>query len=140
MEEKIAFETIGKKIEELESRISKLEILIAAQPPKLTQKKLSLREFVLSKKPNTEAQVGLLIGYYLEHFEGKTSFTAKDISDGFRLAKEPVPANVSDIIFKNAKKAFIDETKEKTGGIKSWTLTNSGIQEIEGGGNPSKPK
>jgi hypothetical protein len=121
---------LKRKIEALESRVSQLEQLPVPVQNIILEKKLSLREFIISKKPASEIRVGLLIVYFLEKYEGKQSFTVKDIAEGFRLAKESKPTNLSDVIQKNAKKGYFDEVGRDRG-VKSWVLTNSGISEAE---------
>jgi len=125
-------EGIKKQLEDHEKRISKLE----AQPEikeEPVKKKLSIKEFILSKKPKNEVQKVLVIGYYLEKYEGASSFNIKDLEDGFRSAKEPVPKNINLAVIGNISKGHIMEDKERKDKIKAWVLTNLGEQCIESG-------
>lgn len=127
-----SLENIMRKLEEHESRISALE----GMPAKRTQvegKKLSVKEFLLTKKPTDDVQRTLVIGYYLEHFELMDSFNIKDLADGFRLAKEPLPTNINDKVNLNIKgeKGYMMEAKEKKDKFKAWVLTNSGEKFVE---------
>lgn len=118
------------KLDDHESRISALE----GMPTKKTQgegKKLSIKEFLLAKKPTDDVQRTLVIGYYLEHFEGMDRFNAKDLADGFRSAKEPPPTNINDKVNLNIGKGYMMEAKEKKDKFKAWVLTNSGEKFVE---------
>ena len=123
---------IKEKIEELEDRITKLENIVFQDSSfKPLKKKISIREFILQKKPKTATQKVLLIGYYLEHFEKIECFTVKDIENGLRQAKEHAGKNISDLINKNIKRGYVMECKEKKGRLKTFTLTNSGEEFVE---------
>ena len=123
---------IMTKLEDHESRISALE----GAPGKKTLvagKKLSIKEFLLTKKPANDVQKTLVIGYYLEHFEGMNEFNVKDLAEGFRSAKEPAPANINDKVNSNIQKGCMMEEKEKKDKLTAWVLTNSGEEFVEEG-------
>jgi len=123
---------IMTKLEDHESRISALE----GAPGKKTLvegKKLSIKEFLLTKKPNDDVQRTIVIGYYLEHFESMDSFNTRDLADGFRSAKDPLPANINDKVNSNIGKGYMMEAKEKKDKLKAWVLTNSGEKFVEEG-------
>lgn len=122
---------ILKKLAELESRVSALE----GRTDKRTaeDKKLSVKEFLLTKKPADNVQRTLTIGYYLEHFESMDRFNVRDLTDGFRSAKEPPPININDKVNMNIRKGYMMETKEKKDKSKAWVLTNSGEKFVEEG-------
>ncbi len=124
--------TIRGKIEEHEERISKLEAL-SQKKPELITKKLSIKEFILSKKPQDDIQKTLAIGRYLERYEGFSSFNVPDLDKGFRDAKEPVPQNINDKANKNIAKGHMMEAKEKKDNITAWVLTNSGEEYVDSG-------
>lgn len=121
---------IKRKLEEHEERISRLEKLLETKP-KDVQKKLSIREFILSKNPKDEVQKTLAIGYYLEKYEDLTSFNAKDLENGFRSAKEKIPGNINYKVIRNIQKGYMMEAKEKKEKLKAWYLTNSGEKYVE---------
>ena len=121
---------IIQKLVELENRISALEGR-ALKKTEAEGKKLSVREFLLAKKPTDNVQRTLIIGYYLEHFDSLDSFNGRDLTDGFRSAKEPVPANINDKVNMNIHKGHIMEAKEKKDNSKAWVLTNSGEKFVE---------
>lgn len=121
--------TIKKQLEDHEKRIASLEmrpqIEAEAKP-----KKLSIKEFMLSKKPRNEVQKVLVIGYFLENYEGYTSFNVKDLEDGFRSAKEPVPKNINLAVIGDVSKGHMMEDKTRKDKIKAWVLTNLGEQYV----------
>ena len=121
---------IMTKLGDHESRISALEGM-PAKKPKTEGKKLSLKEFILTKKPGDDVQKTLVIGYYLEHFESMDRFNARDLADGFRSAKEPPPTNINAKVDLNIGKGYMMEAKEKKDKFKAWVLTNSGEKFVE---------
>jgi len=118
-------------LEDHERRISALE----GMPEKLKSegKKLSIKEFILTKNPIDDVQKTLVIGYYLEHFGGADSFNVRELAESFRLAREPVPANVNDKVNLNISKGYMMAAKEKKDKFKAWVLTNSGEKFVESG-------
>lgn len=125
-----SLENMMRKLEEHESRISALE----GAPAKKMQavgKKLSVKEFLLTKKPPDDVQRTLVIGYYLEHFESMDTFNIRDLAEGFRSAKEPAPTNINDKVNLNIRKGHMMDAKEKKDKSKAWVLTNSGEEFVE---------
>ncbi|HDN83602.1 MAG TPA: hypothetical protein ENG50_04480 [Candidatus Altiarchaeales archaeon] len=121
---------IKKKLEEHEKRLSRLESLLQTEQHTI-KKEVSIREFILSKRPKNDIQKALAIGYYLENYKKFPSFNVKDLEKGFRDAKEKVPKNVGDKIQKNIEKGHMMEAGEKKNGLKAWVLTNSGEKYVE---------
>lgn len=118
-----------EKIRDHERRISALERI----PEKIEgkSKKLSIKEFILAKNPVDDVQKTLVIGYYLEHFGGVSTFNVKDLTEGFMSAREPVPPNINDKVNLNITKAYMMPVKEKKDKLKAWILTNSGEKFVE---------
>lgn len=85
----------------------------------------------MTKKPSDDVQKTMVIGYYLEHFEGMDKFNIKDLAEWFRLAKEPPPTNINDKVNLNIQRGRMMESKEKKGKFKAWTLTSSGEKFVE---------
>lgn len=125
-------EAIKKQLLDHESRISKLEI-----QPKIDKdtgtKKLSIKEFILSKKPKNDIQRTLVVGFYLDKYEGLDCFNTKDLENGFRSARETVPSNMNVDVNENIKKGYFAETKEKKDNQKAWYLTNLGEEFVNTG-------
>jgi hypothetical protein len=128
--ENISNEQINSKLIELEERIFKLEKTINLNQIKAT-KKISVREFLIDKKPKGEVQKTLAIGYFLENFNGFSCFNVKDLRMCFKKAKEIVPENINYKIIKNIEKGLLVEYDDKKDGLKAWTLTQTGILFVE---------
>lgn len=123
-------ERIKKTLEDHEKRIAKLENLLVSRPATV-EKKLSIKEFILSKNPTNDIQKTLAIGYYLEKYEGLPSFNVKDLEKGFHDAKESAPENINYKVIVNSQKGYMMESDEKKDGLKAWNLTNSGEKFVE---------
>lgn len=126
--------SIGKKMLDLEKRIGALEILVGGEKSNTSAspaKKLSVKEFILLKKPSGDVQKSLAIAYYLEKNEDMRSFNVEDLAHYFQLAKEPTPENLNDKINMNIKKGHVMEAKEKKENKKAWVITNTGEQFVD---------
>jgi len=99
--------------------------------PEITKKQLSIKDFVLSKKPKDEVQKTLTIAYYLENYREMKSFNIRDLKEGFIEAKENVRVNINDKINHNIKSGFMAEAKEKKDGLKAWYILNKGEKFVE---------
>ena len=127
-------ELLNKLVHQLndhEKRISALEGTTTKKAQ--TSKQLSLREFLLMKKPNDDVQRTLAIGYYLEQYKSMDSFNARDLTDGFRSAKEPPPGNINDKVNMNIRKGHMMDAKEPKDKFKAWMLTSSGEKFVDEG-------
>jgi len=129
MSEEIA--KIRKRLEEHEERISKLEKLLFQTKTEVSKKQISIKEFILQKQPKDDIQKALAIGYYLENLRGFSSFNFRDVSEGFREAREKVPPNVPDKIQKNIAKGYMMEVSEEKDELKAYVLTNRGEKFVK---------
>ncbi len=131
--------TIEERVSALEQRVSDLEVPLSAsashdsQKSNTNGKKLSIKEFVLEKKPKGDVQKTLLISDYLEKYENMSSVNVDDLAKYFRLAKEPVPGNLNDKINMNIRKGHMTEAEDKKENKKAWVVTNTGEQFIKNG-------
>jgi hypothetical protein len=123
---------IPKRVTGLEVRVAELERLLSSRPSVRQVKPMSPREFLNSKGVASGARKALLLSFYWETVEGKGPFTVRELDSVYRAAKEKLPANLSDMILKNAAKGFIMEAPRTNDRLKKWTLTSSGEQEAEG--------
>jgi hypothetical protein len=117
-----------------ETRINKLEAALSAPEQRgaiSIKKDLSLKEFILQKQPKSEPHTALAIAYYLEKYRQISQFTISDLEEGFKNAKEPIPSNLSDAVYKNAKRGLFMELKGKKEGKKIYTITNTGERLVE---------
>ena len=111
-------------LDDHEKRITELESKFQSEP-EVTEKPISLKEFLISKNPKGAVNKTLVIAYYLEKHKGNKNFTVKELESGFREAREKVPKNINDKIYQNIKKGYMDEA-EKKNNRKSYYLTTTG--------------
>jgi len=123
---------IKKELVEYKNRISKLESLFSAKPIH-SNKKISIKEFMLSKSPIDDIQKTLSIGYYLEKYANYPSFNAKDLETGFGDAKESSPSNINDKVNQNISHGYMMKSREKKDKRKAWVLTNTGEKYVDAG-------
>ena len=123
-------EEITKKLKNHEERIVMLEKLFQTKREEI-EKKISIREFILSKNPKSKMDKTLAVGYYFETYEGFTSFNVKDLENGFRRTKEKIPRNINYEVIRSIQKGYMMEAKEKKENRKAWYLTNSGMKYVE---------
>ena len=132
---------LNEKVSSLEKRVSALEARGSNNPVgpvAESEKKLSIKEFILSTSPSDDVQKTLAIACYLEKYEGFTSCNVEDLKRGFQLAKEATPANMNDKVNMNIKKGHMAEAKEKKDGKKAWIVTNSGEKFLNAGFKETK--
>lgn len=122
---------IIQKLKEHEKRIIKLEESILKPSAKEDLiKKISIREFINSKKPKGDVNKTLAIGYFLENYENLKFFNKSDLIEYFKKAKEK-PQKINDKVYQNIKKGYMMEIDEKKDNLKCWCLTNSGLKFCE---------
>ncbi len=132
---------LADRVLSLEKRIAELE---ARQRPKSEElssknsKELTVREFMLAKRPSNDVEKTLTIGFFLEKFSGTRSFNVEDLAQNFALAKEACPPNINDKVNMNIKKGHMAEVREKKDKKKAWMLTNSGERFVESGFKETK--
>ena len=118
------FEKIWSKIKELENKIEPKNQQSLKQEP---NKKISIKEFLIDVKPNNDVKRTACIGYYLEKYGGKSCFTNKEITEGFKRAKLTIPLNVPDKIQKAISNGWFDYREDR----KAYTLTISGENVVK---------
>jgi hypothetical protein len=123
---------LRKVIAEQEARIRRLEAMLEGEKEGPT-KRISLKEFVLSKEPDSDVQRVLTFGYYLEKYDGLEAFNYEDLKRAFRMAAESLPGNLRETVRKNVTKGHLMETGQKKGGSKTWMLTNTGEKVVDEG-------
>jgi hypothetical protein len=126
------FEKIMKTLEDHEKRLSKLEQVSQTKTEGITSKP-NIRDFIRANNPKDDVQKTLAIGYYLEKYENFLSFNGKDLTKGFRDAKEIPPQNVNDKANKNKDKHYLMDAAKKKDGMLAWVLTAKGEEYVESG-------
>lgn len=124
-ETKKMFEQHESRIKALEDRFQKEQINTSAS------KAVSIKEFMILKKPKNDLEKTLAIGYFLEKHQRLANFTSSELVSGFGSAKEPSPTNISDMIAKNIKKGLMMEATGKKEGKRAYNLTSSGEKFVE---------
>ena len=124
---------IKKILDEHEKRLNALESSGTKRIEQTQPKKQSIKEFLLEKKPKSDVERSLAIGYFLENNENHASFNVADLEKSYRNAKEKIPSNINESVNKNVKKGHIMLAKEKKDGLKAWELTSTGEKYIENG-------
>lgn len=123
-------DNVQQQVNDLEKRVSALETIIGKTNPKSSpnhsDKKLSIREFLIAKKASDDVKKTLAIGYYFEKFDGFTSFNSDDLKTGYEKAKEKKPLNINDKVNMNIKNGHMAEAAQKKDNKKAWYITNSG--------------
>ncbi len=129
--------TMEQKVSALEQRIEKLEKAFSMDTiggvfyPEGVKKKLSIKEFLITKKLDDDVKRTLAVSYFIEHMENIKPFNTEDLKKAFRLAKIPLPSNVNDKINMNIRTGRIMEAEEKKDSKKAWELTATGEIFVE---------
>lgn len=129
-------EEVKQRFEALEKRIAAVEEARKAAPQAVqhaTAKEKSLGEFLAERKPTSDRQKSRTMAYYLEQYKGYKSFTSDDILKCYQNAKERPPVNVTDTLTKNVKQRYMMDAPEPKDGKKAWTLTTTGVKDVETG-------
>jgi hypothetical protein len=125
---------IKERLRRIEERLAKLEGPNQKEL-RIFKKGISINEFIGSQKLNGDVQRTLAAGYYLEKYEGLSSFNAKDLADAYRRLKVPKSQNINFNYkaIKNIQQGYMTETKQKKDKQKAWALTDSGEKYVENG-------
>lgn len=117
-----------ERLKKIEKRLEEIEKLFVQSPPQAVQtvKKISVKEFLLEKKPKSEIETTFWLGFFLEKNDAKSSFGVEELRNAFRSAKIPPPKNINDTVNKNVAKGLFMETKVKEKGQKRWEITATG--------------
>jgi len=132
-------EEILAAVKSLDGRVSKLEPGAAptdsgtTRGHALSEKKLSLKEFIISRAPSNGVQMTLTIAHYLETYDGVSPFNAADLEQGFRAARETVPININDKANMCVKNGHFMEEKGKKDSMKAWVVTRTGEEVVRKG-------
>jgi hypothetical protein len=124
---------IGVRVRKLENRVDRLERLLGSESAvgAARARKLSAKEFLLTKNLTAETQKVLALAYFLEREEGLMSFNVADLEGAFRAAREKLPKNMNDAVNKNIARAFLMPAEGKKDSKKAWQLTATGERFVE---------
>jgi hypothetical protein len=133
LEAKMTTEELATRVTQLEERMDRLERANGAAvlgPPR-QGRKLSAKEFLMTKPAKSELQKVVALAHYLEHHEGLESFNVADLETVFRSAREKPPKNMNDAVNKNVSRGFLMEAREKKSSKKAWQLTSTGERFVD---------
>jgi hypothetical protein len=121
------------RVTKLEERVERLERQLGSESgdSSVRQRRLSAKEFMLSKNLKSETQKVLALAYFLEREEGLASFNVSDLEAVFRAAREKLPGNMNDAVNKNIARGLIMGASEKKDSKKAWQLTSTGERYVE---------
>ena len=122
---------IAELLQKKESNLQSREVESTVSKSKLKQ--LSIKEFLLEKKPTNDVERVLSMGFFLEKYGDYTCFNVDDIKNAFVKSKEPLPQNIHDKINMNIRKGHITEYPEEKDNKKSYHLTTTGEKVVEQG-------
>lgn len=94
-------------------------------------KQKNINEFLKEKNFTKDVDLVLGIAYYLKQYNNQEEFTSKNVKEILKKAKYPSEKNFADLLNKNIKKGYIEETDNKIDGFKSLTIIEPGIVYIE---------
>jgi hypothetical protein len=119
----------------IEQRLKDIESRLSTSAPEVTKasKDLSIKEFILTRRPTGDVEKTLAIGYFLERLTGATSFNVDDLTQQFFRAKEAKPQNINHKVNQNIQKGHMTEAPAKKDKKKAWMLTSTGEQFVENG-------
>jgi len=127
LEQKVSL--LEKRIEKIESKL--LDTNVKSAEISSATKKMSIKEFLLTKKLDDDVKRTLAIAYFIENMENTKPFNTDDLKKAFRLAKIQLPSNINDKINMNIRAGRIMEAEEKKESKKAWELTASGETFVE---------
>lgn len=90
---------------------------------------LSPQELIRKCQVTNLTDKALVLAYWLEDHEGKTSFSSGDLKDAFVKAREPAPANPSDVVARLDGAGKVMKA-EKIGKGQQYRLTVTGIKDV----------
>jgi hypothetical protein len=127
---------ILQSVKGLEARVTTIEgknatnsSVSPASP--VSEKRMSIGEFLLECAPTNGVQTTLAIAYFIEKYEGVSPFNAADIKKAYRTAKETIPKNINDNANMCVKNKDMMEEPEKKDSLKAWVVTRRGVQFVE---------
>src|SRR3989344_6323037 len=103
---------LENRVLHLEEELKKLKgFLIKSDTGSGTKisKKLSIKEFLITKKIDNDVHRTVAIAYFLEKFEALESFNIDDLKRCYQLAKHPLSANPNDKVNMAIKNGHIME-------------------------------
>jgi len=132
---------ILKAIKSLDGRIARIEsgnsrnkmVSEVSAEREVSNRRVSVKEFLMECSPKGDVQKTLAIGYFLERFEGMSSFNKTDVERAYQAIKEKPPLNINDKANMSIRNGHLREEEEKKESKKAWAITPSGERYIKDG-------
>jgi len=120
---------LQEQINDIKKRLNFIE----GQPisDKNVNRGLSIREFLIQKNPENDIMKCFYILGYLETFKGYETINAKDIEGGLREARQIIPSQLHNKLFRLVERGYIMEAAVKKDNLKAYILTNTGLNFLE---------
>jgi len=93
-------------------------------------RKMSLPEFLNSKRYLGHSDRILLFAYYLEEYENSPTFHLRDIERCYDISRIPSTRNIPAYIGGLIKSGYLMETTERKDNKKTWKLTQTGSARV----------
>lgn len=122
-------EDLQDEVDDLKERVSRLEALLE-EDPEVAEDVEDLQTFIQDFDPSTHAERAVGIGYFLEQYEGRDSFSTSDIEEGYRRCRMSLPANMSDVLNSGEENDWIMRDGQE-GQTTVRKLTIDGINMVE---------
>ncbi|MEX0280545.1 MAG: hypothetical protein AB3N13_05060 [Arenibacterium sp.] len=120
-----------KQIEYDEATVGSMTVVTASDSMQaFSEKPLSLREFINTHEPKTNAQFILCIAEFMAKNENSERFSREVIKHRFPTAGEPIPKNFSRDFQTSIDKGWIGEDPSKRG---EFYVTRTGERQLKDG-------
>jgi len=128
-----SMDRIEGRLQSVEQRLHDLERQskgTGAALPAVPDKKLSLREFLRKVEPRSYPEKTLAVLFHQEIVRQQGGAALDHIRAGYRRAKERLPRNLSDSVYKCVKRGWLMEIPDAEERNTVWEVTATGIEEI----------
>lgn len=131
---KIRGSSLKMILSQLDGEVTKYveNILAKLEPVKSYIDADSLQALIKELKPKSFYDKILTCIYYLNTKNVKV-FNQNDLREAFVEALFPLPKNIVDLLNKLQEKGFVAEYTEKKAGLKSWYITQEGLDYVQKG-------
>ncbi len=94
-------------------------------------RELAPQELIRNTRRVKLTEKAVVLGFWLETYAGKQTFSSGDLKGAFETAREKAPKNPSDVV------AGLEQTgrlmkADKVGGTLHYRLTGTALEEVEG--------
>ena len=104
-----------------------------------TSRAVAPQELIRKSRVSMFTQKAVVLAYWLEEYQQKSTFTSSDLRGAFEQAREQAPRNLSDLVAKLEATARIMKA-EKVDAVQYYRLTGSAMQEVDRWLSPKEGK